>query len=120
MHVMLKSYRSILPPLRVLLPEHPQTEHIWERLPSFPMTYGVLRVLEGRYEELGCCHMKKPAVRDLHSEYICHLIFLDTKMSILTSNKLINNFKCFHSSSVSFSESIFARLWRSGTSRAIS
>jgi hypothetical protein len=117
---MLKSYRSILAPLRVLLPKHPQTEDIWQRLPLFPMTYAVLRVLEGPYEELGCCRMKKPAVRDLHSEYIHQLIFLDTKMSNLTSNKLINNFNRFHSSSVSFSESIFTRLWRSGSSRAIS
>jgi hypothetical protein len=69
MHVMLKSYHSILPPSRVLTPGHPQTENIWEHLPLFSMIYAVLRALEGQYEESGYYHMKKPAVRDLHSKY---------------------------------------------------
>jgi hypothetical protein len=64
--------------------------------------------------------MKKPVVRDLHSGYTQQLIFLGTELSNLTSNKLINDFKRFHSSSVSLSASILARLLRSGSSRAIS
>ena len=119
-HATSKSYYSNLSPLQVLRQWRPQTENIWEQPPLIFMIYAALRGQEGQYEELGYYRMKKPVVQDLHSKYTQQLIFLDAKMSNLTSNKLINNFKRFHSSSVSFSASILARLWRSGSSRAIS
>ena len=95
MHGTLRSYHSIIPPSWVLLPGHPQTENILECLPSFAIIYAVLWALEGQYEELGYCHRKRPVVQDLHSEYTHELIFLGTNISNLTSNKFINNFKCF-------------------------
>jgi hypothetical protein len=84
----------------VLLPEHPQTENIWEQLPSFSMIYAVLQALEGQYEESGYYHIKKPVVRDLHSNYTQQLIFLGMKMSNLTSTSgnshlALAVFRCF-------------------------